>query len=139
MAAAAGAAAGLIGLGVQHISVMARDQAKAAPLLSVGRALGAEIDWVQLGTPVPGLDVAVSTLPADVAVHHGNAIATVPVLLDAIYDPWPTPLAAAVRAAGGTVISGLQMLLHQAYTQVEMFTGLPAPRDAMTCAVAGLD
>ena len=29
-----------------------------------------------------------------------------PVLLDAIYDPWPTPLAAAVAAAGGRVISG---------------------------------
>jgi shikimate dehydrogenase len=58
------------------------------------------------------------------------------VLLDAIYDPWPTPLAAAVSAAGGTVISGLQMLLHQAFTQVELFTGRPAPRAEMTCAVA---
>ena len=48
-----------------------------------------------------------------------------------IYDPWPTPLAAAVAAAGGRVISGLQMLLHQAFAQVEQFTGLPAPREAM--------
>ena len=51
----------------------------------------------------------------------------VPVLLDAIYDPWPTPLAAAVAAAGGRVVSGLQMLLNQAFAQVEQFTGLPAP------------
>ena len=61
------------------------------------------------------------------------------VLLDAVYDPWPTPLAAAVAAAGGRVISGLQMLLHQAFAQVEQFTGLPAPREAMTCALDGLD
>jgi shikimate dehydrogenase len=58
-----------------------------------------------------------------------------PVLLDAIYDPWPTPLAAAVAAAGGRVISGLQMLLHQAFAQVEQFTGLPAPREAMIAAL----
>ncbi|GAB4896121.1 hypothetical protein MAHJHV29_49600 [Mycobacterium avium subsp. hominissuis] len=37
-------------------------------------------------------------------------------------------------AAGGRVISGMQMLLHQAFAQVEQFTGLPAPREAMTCA-----
>ncbi|MGH3561501.1 MAG: shikimate dehydrogenase, partial [Mycobacterium sp.] len=30
----------------------------------------------------------------------------------------------------------LQMLLHQAYTQVALFTGLPAPRQAMICALA---
>jgi shikimate dehydrogenase len=59
----------------------------------------------------------------------------VPVLLDAIYDPWPTPLAQAVARAGGHVIGGLQMLLHQAYSQVEQFTGQPAPRQQMAAAL----
>lgn len=58
---------------------------------------------------------------------YAGTLAAIPVLLDAIYDPWPTPLAAAVGSAGGRVISGLQMLLHQAFAQVEQFTGLPAP------------
>jgi shikimate dehydrogenase len=40
-----------------------------------------------------------------------------------------------VAAAGGRVISGLQMLLHQAFAQVEQFTGLPAPRAAMAAAL----
>ena len=71
--------------------------------------------------------MVVSTIPADVAARHADAVAATPLLLDAIYDPWPTPLAAAVEAAGGQVISGLQMLLHQAFAQVEQFTGLPAP------------
>ena len=61
--------------------------------------------------------------------------ATVPVLLDAIYDPWPTPLAAAVEEAGGETISGVQMLLHQAFSQVEQFTGRPAPRNEMAAAL----
>jgi shikimate dehydrogenase len=77
----------------------------------------------------------VNTLPAEVAARYAKSFADVPVLLDAIYDPWPTPLASAVAAAGGQVISGLQMLLHQAFAQVEQFTGLPAPRAAMAAAL----
>ena len=81
----------------------------------------------------------VSTVPADVAQRYAGTFDRISVLLDAVYDPWPTPLAAAVSAAGGRVVSGLQMLLHQAFAQVEQFTGLPAPREAMTCAVAAAD
>ena len=69
------------------------------------------------------------------AATHADTVATTPLLLDAIYDPWPTPLAVAVEAAGGRVINGLQMLLHQAFAQVEQFTGRPAPREAMRAAL----
>jgi shikimate dehydrogenase len=126
---------GLAELGVQDISIVARNGDKAAPLLDLGTRLGVDVRWVELGTPVD-VDVAVSTLPADVAAQYVDVAASTPLLLDAIYDPWPTPLAAAVEAAGGQVISGLQMLLHQAFAQVEQFTGLPAPTEAMRAALA---
>ena len=45
----------------------------------------------------------VSTIPPTWPRGYAGTFAGVPVLLDAIYDPWPTPLAAAVeppRAAG---------------------------------------
>jgi shikimate dehydrogenase len=125
---------GLAELGVQDISVVARNPDKAAPLLDLGSKLGVEIRWVELGATVD-VDVLVNTLPADVADGYANTVVT-PVLLDAIYHPWPTPLAAAVEAAGGRIISGLQMLLHQAFAQVEQFTGLPAPVEAMRAALA---
>jgi shikimate dehydrogenase len=127
---------GLAELGVHDISVVARNKDKAAPLLDLGSRLGVDIRWVQLGATVVDVDVVVSTIPADVAARHADTVAATPLLLDAIYDPWPTPLAAAVAAAGGRVISGLQMLLHQAFTQVEQFTGLPAPTEAMRAALA---
>ncbi|EUA11924.1 putative shikimate-5-dehydrogenase [Mycobacterium kansasii 732] len=85
------------------------------------------LDDAGLADAVAAATVLVSTLPADVAARYAPAFAGVPVLLDAIYHPWPTPLAAAVTDAGGRAISGLQMLLHQAFTQVEQFTGMPAP------------
>jgi shikimate dehydrogenase len=127
---------GLAELGVQDISVVARNRDKAAPLLALGARLGVHIRWIELGTTLLDVDVVVSTIPTDVAARHAGTVAATPLLLDAIYDPWPTPLAAAVEAAGGQVISGLQMLLHQAFAQVEQFTGLPAPAEAMRVALA---
>lgn len=128
-------------LGARRITVVARNREKAAALLELGRYRGAASRWCdlddadELSRVVAACDVLVSTIPADAAAPYAKALAAAPMVLDAIYDPWPTPLAAAVAAAGGTVISGLQMLLNQAYAQVEQFTGLPAPKAAMAAAV----
>lgn len=131
---------GLAQLGVSAIAVVARNPDKAARLVRLGAEAGVPTRFVGLDSDeLPGAvgaaEVLVSTIPADVAARYADTFAAIPVLLDAVYDPWPTPLAAAVAAAGGRVIDGLQMLLHQAFTQVELFTGLPAPRAAMARAV----
>ena len=138
------AVAGLAELGVAGITVVARNPDKAARLVDLGTDLGVatrfcDLDGGGLAAEVAAAEVLVSTIPADVAAHYAGTFARIGVLLDAVYDPGPTPLAAAVSAAGGRVVSGLQMLLHQAFAQVEQFTGLPAPREAMTCAVAASD
>ena len=57
------------------------------------------------------------------------------VLFDAVYDPWPTPLAAAAAAAGCHIVSGLDLLLAQAVRQFELFTGVDAPVAAMRSAL----
>ncbi|OBH29562.1 shikimate dehydrogenase [Mycobacterium sp. E342] len=131
---------GLAQLGVAAITVVARNPDKAARLVDLGTGAGVPTRFVALDSDglagaVAAAEVLVSTIPADVAARYADTFAPIPVLLDAVYDPWPTPLAAAVAAAGGRVISGLQMLLHQAFTQVELFTGLPAPREAMAASL----
>ena len=127
-------------LGVTDITIAARNADKAAGLVELARRVGAAVRFCDLNgdavaDAVTAAGVLVNTLPADVAARYAQFFAGAPVLLDAIYDPWPTPLASAVTAAGGRVISGLQMLLHQAFAQVEQFTGLPAPRAAMAAAL----
>jgi len=122
-------------LGVDEIAIVARNRDKSAPLVALAERVGVSARWIELGTPVGDVDVLVSTVPADVAEQHARALAGVPVLLDAIYDPWPTPLASAVAAAGGRVVGGLEMLLNQAFAQVEQFTGMPAPKEAMRAAL----
>jgi shikimate dehydrogenase len=131
---------GLAQLGVTAITVVARNPDKAARLVELGTEIGVPTRFVgldsdELPSVVAAAEVLVSTIPAEVGARYADTFAAIPVLLDAVYDPWPTPLAAAVAAAGGRVISGLQMLLHQAFTQVELFTGLPAPREAMAAAL----
>lgn len=127
---------GLAALGVQHITVVARNAQRAAPFIELATKSGVRAQWCaidgsELAAHVAGVDVMVNTVPADAVAPYVPTLAPAPVLLDAIYDPWPTPLATAVEAAGGRVISGLQMLLNQAFAQVEQFTGQPAPKDAM--------
>jgi shikimate dehydrogenase len=122
-------------LGITDLTIIARDPEKARPLVALGRRLGIEARWTALDTPIVGVDVVVSTLPAEVAAQYAATVRGVPLLLDAIYDPWPTPLAQSVAAAGGRVVSGLQMLLHQAFAQVEQFTGQSAPKEVMSAAL----
>lgn len=137
------AVVGLAQLGVRGITVVARNPDKAARLVELGTRVGVPTRFCGLDSPdargladeVAAAEVLVSTIPAEVAARYAGTFATIPVLLDAVYDPWPTPLAAAVTATGGRVVNGVQMLLHQAFAQVEQFTGLPAPRAAMSAAL----
>ena len=82
-----------------------------------------------------GCDLLISTLPAGAADRFAPYVAKVPVLLDVVYDPWPTTLAA---ACGGVVVSGASMLLHQAAAQVTLMTGLNAPVRVMARALPAL-
>jgi shikimate dehydrogenase len=133
---------GLVELGVQCITVVARDREKVSAVVDLAAKVGVDGRWCDINGPdvaqvVASADAVVNTVPAEAAARYAAVLSATPVLLDAIYDPWPTPLAAAVEAEGGRVISGLQMLLHQAYAQVEQFTGQPAPKEAMREALLG--
>ncbi len=79
-----------------------------------------------------GCDLLVSTLPAGAADRFAEHVVDVPGLLDVVYDPWPTALAAACR---GVVVSGAAMLLHQAAAQVALMTGRTPPLGAMRSAL----
>ncbi|MGW5382796.1 shikimate dehydrogenase [Nocardia sp. NPDC003963] len=130
-------------LGARKVTVVARHAGRAAGARELAERLGLStrvigFDAPDLAAVCGGAGAAVSTVPYAAAATVADAVAAAPVVLDALYDPWPTPLAEAVTAAGHTVLSGLQMLLEQAYGQVEQFTGRPAPRAAMAAVLADL-
>ncbi|WP_235916204.1 shikimate dehydrogenase [Antrihabitans cavernicola] len=127
-------------LGASGVTVVARSADRAGSALDLAEHLGMTAQVIGLD-PDAVADVCgrakavVSTVPADAAAAIASSVARAPVVLDAIYNPWPTPLAQACDAAGSTVVSGLQMLLNQAFGQVEQFTGQPAPKAAMAAAL----
>ncbi len=138
------AAAALAELGVQDVTVAARNAHAAGEVLRVleergvaGQRLPLE-EWageprrLVLSTlpPQGGLPAAAG-LSAAATPGAGWAGAT---LLDVVYADWPTPLAQAAAAAGMEVLSGLDMLVHQAAEQFRLFTGRDAPLEAMFAA-----
>jgi 3-dehydroquinate dehydratase / shikimate dehydrogenase len=52
-------------------------------------------------------------------------------VFDMIYDPPETLLVKLARAAGAEIIPGIEMFVHQAARQFEIWTGKPAPWDEM--------
>jgi shikimate dehydrogenase len=56
-------------------------------------------------------------------------------LFDVVYDPWPTPLAAAWEKRGGAVTSGLDLLVHQAVGQLKLMTGHHVPARVLFAAI----
>jgi shikimate dehydrogenase len=122
--------------GLESATLLVRDPSRAAETIAaVSRHLHPpQLTVVELG----GLesieaDVVVSTVPAEAQVAGVlRAVARVPVVFDVVYDPWPTPLAAAATADGRTLVGGLELLLWQAVNQVRAMTGrFDIPVDAM--------
>jgi shikimate dehydrogenase len=134
---AAAAAAALASLGARQVDVHVRDPARAVDVLRVLEILDVPAAVHRLADAEPvTAPVVVSTVPVDgqpaVAALDWRAVHTV---LDVLYAGWPTPLAQRVTDAGGTVISGLEVLFWQATVQVELITGHPAPIAAMRAAL----
>jgi len=56
------------------------------------------------------------------------------VVMDIVYQPLQTRLLREAEAHGGATIDGLQMLIHQATAQFELWTGQAAPMEVMARA-----
>ncbi|HMC70411.1 MAG TPA: shikimate dehydrogenase, partial [Mycobacteriales bacterium] len=130
--------AALAGRGVERCTVLVRDPGRTTALRDTAAAFDVTLEVAQLHAGAPALSAAlvISTLPpraADPLAAGGWTPGQM--LLDVVYDPWPTAIADAVSAAGGRVISGAVMLLHQAARQVELMTGQAAPVEAMRTAL----
>lgn len=91
-------------------------------------------------------DVVASTIPVEaqtVALLQALERGDPRVVFDVIYDPWPTPLATWAAARERTVVSGLDLLCHQAALQVSRMTGqtpdVALMREAGLAALAARD
>ncbi|GAB3020017.1 shikimate 5-dehydrogenase [Nocardioides flavus (ex Wang et al. 2016)] len=125
----------LADLGVRSVELLVRDESRAGETVAALRAHPAGVDVRTSAldaTDGVRADVVVSTVPASAQTTAlVERCAAVPVVFEVLYDPWPTPLAASALDTGRTLVGGLDLLVHQAALQVELFTGSPAPLDVM--------
>jgi len=137
-ATACAALAALRETGLTSAVVLVRHQARAGGLLAAAGRLGMAVELRPFDAGVRDSDLLVSTVPAGAADFYAELTPTtlgVSCVLDVVYHPWPTPLAQAATRSGAVVVSGFDLLLHQAVRQVELMTGVkPAPLEEMRAA-----
>jgi shikimate dehydrogenase len=111
-------------------TVYVRTPARAEVLLAVADELGlacAVRPWDQRydGLAAP---VVMVTTPVGATDDLAQAVPDSPgALLDVVYNDGPTPLATTWAAAGGAVVGGLDVLVHQAVVQLLLMTGKAVP------------
>jgi shikimate dehydrogenase len=133
---AAATAVALSSLGAERVDVVVRDVARAGDVTRVLDALDVAATVTRLDGAALDAPVVVSTVPIDAQPSLlGLPWRSEHTVLDVLYAPWPTPLAARVAEVGGTVAGGLDVLFWQATVQVELMTGHPAPIEAMRAAL----
>lgn len=124
-ATAASVIAALGELGTARVVVSARTPERAQPLVALGEKLGIDVivrGWGIQDRSLIAPDAIVSTLPGGQNdMLFAGPIRERAVLFDIAYDPWPSDLARAWQQVGGTVISGLDLLVNQAVGQVRLF------------------
>ena len=141
-ATARSAIAALARLGVRHVRLAVRAEARPATL-RMAADLGVEVEqvplahWAEATGSGDRSALVVSTLPTGAGSAAAEVLAgrrLSGTLLDVVYADWPTPLARTAAEAGLDVVSGLDMLVHQAAEQVRLMTGRDAPLAAMFAA-----
>ncbi|MEU1075307.1 shikimate dehydrogenase [Streptomyces sp. NPDC005878] len=126
-ATASSALAALARICTGEVTAYVRSAARAEEMRGWGERLGVAVrtaDWADAAGAFEA-PLVVATTPAGTTDALAAAVPERPgTLFDVLYDPWPTPLAAAWTGRGGAVVGGLDLLVHQAVLQVEQMTGV---------------
>jgi shikimate dehydrogenase len=123
-------------LGAELVTVVARTPARAEALRALSEELGVRLEIRPWSMQIPDSDLVVSSVVSGAADGIARAVAdSAPLVVDIVYDPWPTELAVAAKHAGCTVVSGLDLLVGQALLQIELMTGRSVTAEVLYAAL----
>lgn len=122
--------------GAREIVIVNRDSGRAEKAVTLAGGVG-RIGVIQ---DVRDAELIINATPVGMGADDGSLIdrgllSAGQIVNDLIYHPVSSPLVVAARSVGATAIGGLDMLVHQAARQVRLWTGEPAPIEAMRAAV----
>jgi len=127
----------LANLGAGDIKVAARNREAGAGVAALAGEGARAMDWEDAQGRADGADLIVNATPIGMrgedllsrASFNSNQC-----VVDLIYSPPATPLIERARASGANGWGGLGMLVRQAAASFAIWTGRPAPLDAMSAA-----
>lgn len=143
-ATAASALAALWELGARHLSVVSRNPGGSGLVFAAAARMHLPLyavswdDSAALARTIANADLIMNTVPAGAQPKLPLTDVQPPAnayVLDAIYAPWPTPVALWARSA--TVIPGWEILLYQGISQVKLFTGSEISPDVIRGKIRG--
>jgi shikimate dehydrogenase len=116
--AAMGALDGL----VSSVDVLVRDQSRSQQISSA--LISTQFNLVPMSTSLSDYDLVISTTPKGATDQIAGTIDEVNgTLIEALYDPLPTPLLRRWKELGGSSLDGLDLLVEQALDQIRLMSG----------------
>jgi shikimate dehydrogenase len=117
------------------VRIAARRSASAARLGTVGEV--ETVAWESIGSAAEEVDLIVNATPLGMKGEDPLRSATFrtdQTVVDLLYNPPSTPLIERARASGADAWGGLGMLVHQAASSFEIWTGREPPLEVMSAA-----
>lgn len=112
----------------RSIKVVSRNQARQESMNFSSLCEIEYLPWIPTDL-INQADLVVNTTPGDAADLFLSGV-TKPrgVFFEVLYNPWPTKLSHEWSSQGARVIDGLELLIHQAISQVEIFAEINVDR-----------
>lgn len=112
----------------KNIQVVSRNSDREA---SMNKASDIQIEYLpwEPTERINHADLVVNTAPGDASLIFLPSIQSPRgILFEVLYNPWPTSLSHSWSLSNQQVIDGLELLIHQAISQIEIFSGLSLDR-----------
>lgn len=122
-----------------HVFILNRQHEKAIALANESGAIALRPEDLPR---LPAFDAILNATPVGMR-GHATELPLAPedlrcqLVFDMVYNPGETPFLQAARARGLQVIPGIEMFVRQGALQFQLWTGQPAPVEAMRAAALG--
>ncbi len=131
--------------GIAKVFVANRDMKRGAALAKTANELGLVSDSISL-EEAPRVSPDVDLIVNSTTIGMKNEPSVIPqehirkgsIVYDIVYRPVTTDLIENAKYAQAIVVYGYEMLIEQGARAFEIWTGLPAPRDAMKKCLLGV-
>jgi len=115
----------------KSVSVISRNPEREAAMNQASLVDVTYLPW-ELTSLINTAALVINTTPNKAADFFTSSINSPSgTFFEVLYDPWPTSISKVWSESSGHVIDGLDLLIHQAISQIEIFAGLSCDREML--------